>query len=417
MALRKRLRLVIAAGAALAVALSLTGCGSSDSKESSGDSTTLVWNMWTGSTAEVENWNHVAKMVTAKYPDIQLKFQTTSFNDYWTKLAAQASGGDEACILGVQSLRAASVAQLLMPLDDKLSGAGIDTSQFNDTIVRGLQVDGKQLAIPYDFGPLVMYYNVDRFKQAGLQEPSQDWTLDDFMKDAKTLTSGGKYGFAAYPTIDSVIPWSLSLHKAQPFTSKGGLQLTSPGFTKATQWYSDLVDKEKVAPPVAATSDPTPALSSFIAGDSAMTVDGPWQLVNVADQAKFKVGVAPIPSGPGGSHSQVAGSGFGISKNCKYVDKAMKAISVITGPTAEKYLAESGRAYPARTAQQKYWFKPSLAGAKEGLDTAIARSVAVPNVPTYTQVSQVFTQYGIQAMNGQMDVPTFLKNVQSQAGG
>jgi multiple sugar transport system substrate-binding protein len=124
-----------------------------------------------------------------------------------------------------------------------------------------------------------------------------------------------------------------------------------------------------------------------------------------------------MPAGDNGSHSQVAGSGFGISRSCEHPEEAMKAISVITGPEAEQYLAEQGRAYPARTAQQDAWFTEDLAGAKEGLQAAIDRSVAVPNTPKYTQVYQLFTQYGIQAVNGQMDVPTFLETVQQQAGG
>jgi multiple sugar transport system substrate-binding protein len=202
-----------------------------------------------------------------------------------------------------------------------------------------------------------------------------------------------------------------------PVSEDGQLDLTSDGFTAATQWYVDLVEKDQVAPPVAASNDPTPALSSFIAGDAAMVVDGPWQLVNVMDQAAFDVGVAPIPAGASGSRSQVAGSGFGISQTCEDPEEAMKAISVLTGPEALEYLAEQGRAYPARTAQQDAWFQDELVGAKEGLNAAIDSSVAVPSTANYTPVSQLFTQYGIQAVNGQMDVPTFLETVQQQSGG
>ena len=43
-------------------------------------------------------------------------------------------------------------------------------------------------------------------------------TVQDFLSAAQTLTSGGKHGFAVYPTIDSVIPWSLSL---EGMTSSG----------------------------------------------------------------------------------------------------------------------------------------------------------------------------------------------------
>jgi multiple sugar transport system substrate-binding protein len=413
--IRKRV-LAAAAAAGLAVAVAACGSGGGGGSSSADGRTTLVWNMWSGSTAEVEAWNHLSEMVTAAHPDITLEFQTSSFNDYWTKLAAQASGGDAGCILGVQSYRAPGIAPLLTPLDDLLADAGVNAADFDPAIWEALQVDGEQLAVPYDFGPLVMFYNADRFREAGVPVPATDWTVDDFLAAAQTLTSGGKHGFAVYPTIDSVIPWSLSLEGAEPVNAEGELELTQPGFVAAVQWYTDLVTQRKVAPQVVASSDPTPALSSFIAGDAAMVIDGPWQLVNVVDQAAFEVGVATIPAGTSGSHSQVAGSGFGISQTCEEPEAALRAISVLTGPEALQYLAEQGRAFPARTAQQEAWYSPELAGAKEGLQAAIANGVPAPATENYTQVSQLFQQYGVEAVNGQQAVPEFLSTVQQQAG-
>ncbi len=413
MTIRKR---ALATAAATVLALSVAACGSGGGGSTTSDGrTTMVWNMWSGSTAEVDAWNHLSQMVTAKHPDVALDFQTSSFSDYWTKLAAQASGGDAGCILGVQSYRAPSISQLLVPLDDMLAGAGIAAADFDPAIWKALQVDGQQLAVPYDFGPLLMFYNADRFREAGVPIPTTSWTVEDFLTAAKTLTSGGKHGFAVYPTIDSVIPWSLSLEGTSPLNAQGELDLTQEGFVKAVQWYADLVNKLGVAPQVAASNDPTPALSSFISGGSAMVTDGPWQLVNVMDQAQFEVGVAPIPAGPSGSHSQVAGSGFGISQTCPDPEKALQAIAVLTGPDALQYLAEQGRAFPARTAQQESWFSPELAGAKEGLQAAIANGVPAPATENYTQVSQLFEQYGVQAVNGQQSVPDFLNTVQQQA--
>ncbi|OLT00343.1 hypothetical protein BJF90_35765 [Pseudonocardia sp. CNS-004] len=362
--IRKR---VLASAAAAVLALTVAACGSGGGGGSTtvDGKTTLVWNMWSGSTAEVDAWNHLSGMVTAKHPDLALEFQTSSFNDYWTKLAAQASGGDAGCILGVQSYRAPSISELLVPLDDMLTGAGIDAADFDPSIWQALQVDGQQLAVPYDFGPLIMFYNADRFREAGVPVPTTSWTVQDFLSAAQSLTTGGKHGFAAYPTIDSVIPWSLSLEDTTPLGPDGELDLTQEGFVKAVQWYADLVTKLGVAPQVVATSDATPALNSFIAGDAAMVVDGPWQLVNVMDQAQFEVGVAPIPAGPSGSHSQVAGSGFGISQTCPDPDKALAAIAVLTGPEGSSTSPSRGaRSRPAPRSRKRGSARSSRARRK-----------------------------------------------------
>ena len=103
-----------------------------------------------------------------------------------------------------------------------------------------------------------------------------------------------------------------------------------------------------------------------------MYIDGPWDMIIDLSSVKsgienFKVGIAPLPVGPGGkSVSILAGSGFGISpdlyKNHPGMNKsvllsdAIKAIEGLTSPTAEQFLASEGRAFSARTAQQKYWF-------------------------------------------------------------
>ena len=179
------------------------------------------------------------------------------------------------------------------------------------------------------------------------------------------------------------------------------------------EWYTGLVTEQQVAAPITATP-PSLALDRFAAGDAAMVVDGPWQTINISGQADFEVGIAPMPAGDNGSVSQVAGSGFGISETCENPEAAMKAISVMTGPDALQYLAEQGRAYPARTAQQEVWFTAELTGVQEGLEAAITNSVTPQSTANYTQVSALFSQYAVEAVNGQRDATTCLESVQQR---
>ena len=52
----------------------------------------LTWFMWSGTEPEVVAWKHVAELVTQKYPDITVEFQTTSFPGLLDQ-AAGAGGG------------------------------------------------------------------------------------------------------------------------------------------------------------------------------------------------------------------------------------------------------------------------------------------------------------------------------------
>ena len=122
---------------------------------------------------------------------------------------------------------------------------------------------------------------------------------------------------------------------------RGELDLTNAGLKSAFTQYAELVSKDKVAPlfPASGTQSAAVANGRFTAGNVAMYVDGPWQLINVKKKANFTVGLAPVPVREAGSISISAGSGFGIATTSKNKDAAWKAMQVMTGPDAEQYLA------------------------------------------------------------------------------
>jgi multiple sugar transport system substrate-binding protein len=414
---RTRSTALIPTVGALTGALLLVGCGGGSGGgggSQEGDTTTLTWQMWSGSEVETEALDRLSEMVTEQHPDLTLELRTSTFPDYWTRLAAQASGGDTGCILGVQGPRAPSIEQLLVPLDAaKLEEAGIDLAEFEPAIVEGTQVGGTQVAIPYDLGPLIVYYNTDLFAAAGVPTPALGWTLADFEAAARALTADGRYGFTMVPTVDQVMAWSLTRHGVQPVTEDGTLAVDSPEMVETITWLQGLT-AEGVMPPLPATDDTAYALNEFVAGQSAMVVDGPWQLGFVGGEAAFEAGIVPMPAGEAGSATSVAGSGFGVSAECPYPEEALRAIAVLTGPEAQQYLAESGRAFPSRPAQQQFWFRGELAQAEEGLTAANETGVAYRSTKNWTQVSQVFQQNGIPALNGQQTAEEFLGTVQSQ---
>lgn len=363
----------------------------------------LTWGMWVGSDAEKAAWQHVADMVTAKYPDITITLQTSSWPDYWTKLPTLAASNQLPDIVSLQSLRTPGFASLLTPLNDLAKRDNFDLTAFDKSIIGGLSSDGQVMALPYDFGPLITYYNADWFKQAGVTPPAPGWTVDDMKKAAKALTSGTKYGFGV-GGVDQVTSWALSAG-ATYLTSDGDLDLTNDKLAKAFQDYVDLVAKDKVAPLQAASGGAQlgdMSRGGFAAGNIAMVVDGPWQLINLKNSVKFTMGIAPVPAGAAGAIGVTAGSGFGIAKTSPHQEEAWKAIQILTGPEAEQYLASQGRAFAARTAAQQYWYANA-----EGVDNvkpamAAALKTAQPEVttPNWNTVNNLFEQYEPLALAG-----------------
>jgi multiple sugar transport system substrate-binding protein len=401
-------RLTSVVSIALATVL-LAGCGNDGDSGSSGSggdkNVTLTWFMWSGSDVEKNAWLHIGDMVTQKYPNIKIKFETAPFNDFWTKLTTQAASGNTACVIGLQGQRAPQFGNLLEPLDDYMSKAGIKASDYVPSITEGLRFDGKQVALPYDVGPFVVFYNKDAFKAAGLKEPTIGWTTDDFMNAARTLTKPPKYGFWAQSDIGALLPWVLSSSGKSALNAEGKLDVDNPEWHASAQWYADLVSKEKVAAQIPSANSSSSAANQFLAGNAYMSLDGPWDLINAREQAKFKVGIAPMPAGASGSKTWSDGSGFGVTRDCEHKDEAFKAVSVMVGTDAENYLGDLGRAYPALISTQESWYKGNnTQDVKPVMDYSLTNSIPYTTIPTWQQVVTTFSKQAVATYNGQGSV-------------
>lgn len=409
-------RQLLGLGGGAAAALALTACGGGSSGGSGGSSSTdLSWFMWSASTAEVDAWKKVAE-IAGKESGSTVTFQTAAWNDYWTKLTSQAASGQTADIVSVQSLRAPQFAQLFTDLGPKLADMGVSESDFDAGILDALKVDGKLVALPYDFGPLVVFYNKTAFEQAGLPLPAIGWTQDDFVAAAKALTTGGSYGFFAGAVPDSIIPFAMSQHGVQAVTEDGELDIDNDEWRDTLNWYRSLIVTEKVAAPLAAAGSQAASTNQFLAGNAAMNIDGPWSLINAKATANFEVGIAPMPVGGSGSKTVSAGSGFGVSARAANQDLAAKAVAGLTGVEAESYLGESGRAFPARTAQQQSWYDGNdLQDAQEVMDAMIKASEGYRTTAKWTQVNNEWNKYAVTCFNGDTDVDSFIQQVMAQA--
>ncbi|MDX6532336.1 MAG: multiple sugar transport system substrate-binding protein [Gaiellales bacterium] len=376
----------------------------------------LTFQFWIGGEADQKAWETVAGVAMADHPGLKITVQGTPWPDYWSKIGNQLSNAGAPCIVGMQSLRLAAYGDQLVPLDDLMVKYGVKAEDFDKSILDGTKHGGKQVALPYDFGPLVVYYNRDRFKAANIAEPKPGWTLDDFTKAATALTSGGKFGFTTASIDQEYVTWVLNLTGAEVLGADGKLALTSPAFVDGYKQYVALM-RSGIAPPVsvAGYDGYLGMLSQWQDGSAAMYVDGPWMVISNRDAVKFDMGMAPMPAGPGGSKHYTAGSGFGISKQCATPDEAFQAIVSMTSDKALSGLASVGRAYPARPAVSDAWYTAAkIEGARETLEYAAAHSVPLLTPPNWVQAADVFDRFGLLALTGEATPEDTLKTVQDQ---
>jgi multiple sugar transport system substrate-binding protein len=208
----------------------------------------------------------------------------------------------------------------------------------------------------------------------------------------------------------------MSQHGVQAVTSDGKLDIDTDEWRDTLNWYRDLVVTEKVASPLPAAGSQAAATNQFLAGNAAMNIDGPWSLINAKATASFEVGIAPMPVGGSGSKTVSAGSGFGVSAKAANQDLAAKACAGLVNVDSETYLGQSGRAFPARTAQQSAWYEGNgLQDAQEVMDAMIAAAEGYRTTAKWTQVNNEWNKYAVPCFNGDTDVDSFIQQVQAQA--
>ena len=377
------------------------------------DQVNLTWQMW-GDENDSALWQSLADLVTEEYPNITVTPQISGWTDYWTRLPVLASSGQIADLVAMQSMRMPSFYSILEPLDAHFASDNFDTAAFESSIIAGLAHDGTQYALPYDVGPWMVFYNRDKFAEAGLEEPAMDWTFDDFKSAAQSLTEGENYGFAGQAFDFIAGPVALG---AEYFDDNNQFAVTNAGYVDAVGKFVDLTAVDNASPVFASGAGAVTASGRFASGNAAMYIDGPWSLISTQGAVDFEMGVAPLPRGEGGSRFITAGSGWGISATSQNKEEAYKALQILTGPKAAEILASAGRALPGRLAEQTYWYDVAakdVSGTREVLAYMFEHSTPFRLNEYWNEFENLITQYMPLALNGDSTTGAVLADIQSQ---
>ncbi|MFV0428987.1 MAG: ABC transporter substrate-binding protein [Arachnia sp.] len=408
---------VLAALAVTALGLSAcsgqTGTGSSQAADGT---TAMTWGMWIASTDDQAAWQQVADTVTQDHPEITLTIQGAPWGDYWTKLSTQIGTAEAPCIISIQSLRAAQFVEGLVPLDELIADSDLDLSEFDEGALSNLNINGSQYGLPYDNGPVIIFYNADLFAEAGVEPPVPGWTTDDFEAAAQALADAGVSPLGQ--TVEDIFVEGMTYgyNGTLPIADDGTVQTNDPGFVEAIDWLGGLTSDGLASP--ADGADSSGDDNAFINGSVAMHVNGPWSLIDFSGKVSFEMGIATVPAGDAGGNTVSAGSGFGISSTCQTPEAAFTAITSMTGEPVLTGLAEQGRAFPARTAAQPAWMDKAsdVAQISEAMQAAQSHSDPAPGSPDAEQMQQLYSQYLPEAVNGTKPAAEVLDNIQAQIG-
>jgi len=346
-----KLRVIIGFIFAAFLFVYFSGCGPAG--ESKPVIKVAIW----GGTDEIEMLNSIVDEWQESHPGVKAKIEHTPAGSYTNKLLIRIAGGTAPDIMFVEAnifvnFWAMDAFLDLKPLIE--DDPDFDIDAFFPEIVERFTIDGKVYCIPRDNAPFAcVYYNKDLFDEAAIPYPEDDWTWQDLLVKAKSLTKGAdqkiveQYGYYGWTWQNFV------------YSNGGGIVdnvenprhfiLEEPEGVEGLQFYADLINKHRVSPsPIDFGNLGMGAQQLFMSGKLAMYQSGFWESTLFRKIDDFEWDVAMFPKGPTGIRSfGTGGSGYCILKNTEHPDLAWDLLKVLTGKKAQIALAEMGLTQPS----------------------------------------------------------------------
>ena len=258
---------------------------------------------------------------------------------------------------------------------------------FYPAFMENSQTGGKTWGIPFQRSTIVLYYNKEMFKDAGLDPNRAPATWKEMAEYAQKLTkrdASGKVTQWGVQIPSSGFPYWLF----QGLTTENDVQLMNaagtetyydkPAVIEALQYWMDLTSKYKVHPEGIVEWGTTP--KDFFERKVAMIWTTTGNLTNVKNNAKFDFGVAMLPANKRRG-SPTGGGNFYLFKQAKPEQQAaaFKFIKWITSPARAAqwgietgYVAVSPDAWATPVMRKYVADFPPAAVARDQLQYAVA---------------------------------------------
>lgn len=282
-------------------------------------------------TIKVAAWNlaatamqDVAKKYEEKNPNV--KIEIIEVDSAYSKITpALASGQGAPDIIQLQARDLQSMVDKFdgqfYDLTEKLNQDGL-SDKFLTASIEGVKKDGKVFAMPWDIGPVAMYYRKDMFEKAGINaEDIKTW--DDFIKAGKIVQEKNPGVIMTGYQADNDFFHMLFNQLGGSYVKDGKLALDSPESIKAFELMEKLKN-EGVLLDINDWNGRIIALNN----DKIATVLYPvWYagtLSSAVSDQKGKWGIFEMPAFEenGNRRSNLGGSVLAISSQSKVVDAA-----------------------------------------------------------------------------------------------
>lgn len=240
-----------------------------------------------------------------------------------------ASGSGAFDIVGVQSGNLPLYAQAgwLTPVEDYFEDTSVaDPAQlalddFIPTTLQSMAFEGKQYCLPFFAATVVLYYQIDKFRAAGVEPPK---TFDDLLAVAKAVNTpevpaialrGSPASSAGNIWIYNLFLYGEGGKYFADFPSDMTPTVATPEAAKALDILTTL--KRDFAPKGSVNFVFDDVVTAMQQGNVVMAIEGAPLAGRILDPAQSRVagnlGFAVVPGGPAGARPSFAGHGLCIA--------------------------------------------------------------------------------------------------------
>ncbi len=266
--------------------------------------------------------------------------------DIKTRAAIKAGKPPAAVIMSANFITEYKINDLVESMDPLLKAEGNSPKNFINQFWPALHanavIDGQIYGVPFHNSTPLLYYNVEHFKEAGLDPAKPPVTWTEMVDAAKKLTKRDgtnitRYGFMM-PSGYDYLGWVMSAFNmtngGQYFNTEygGEVYYDTPSMLGAATFVRDLVFKHKVMPE--GVTEAKTVHNAFYSGQTSMMLVSTGSLSAVRDAMKQPYKVAFVPRNVQNA-VPIGGASLIIPKGLSEDQKkaSFKLIKWLTSPT------------------------------------------------------------------------------------
>ena len=379
----RRSAIVASAIALMLAPAAVAACGGDDDSASTTSSGTnaaqgeqlhkgVTLTLWTmpNSPKPKEDLQKMVEPFTAK-TGVKVDVQEVGWDVQFDRIRNAAVSGEGPDITQAGTTQVPFFAALggFLDLSDRVDEIG-GADAYADGIWKTTQVEGQDgtWAIPWFTEARSIYYRKDVLEKAGIDPATAFTDLEAFRTTLQTIKEKvpdiepfGAPGKKAFDLVHNVMPFVWDNGGAELSPDAKQATINSPEAQEGVEFMAGLIqdglfDKSQLE------RDGTQVENQFKGGRLAVWIGGPWVLGSIGreeddtwvPEARENVGVAPMPTGPGGKgYTFVGGSDLMIFKHTKHPDEAWALVKFLSEDQTQKDYAELLGMFPARLDPQQ----------------------------------------------------------------